>query len=190
MSDLFKSDGTSTSRVHKWKSLFALNSTTPLRSCILNATSLKKNLAKEMSKLYGHLSTQLHFNINPLHGIELNTGSVTEFELNMLVCLCIHFQVKYTIVRAVGPKVQRAPWPQGQVGTSGRAPWSSPRSRGGYTKSLMRPTSTRPVGGSSFVPSAARSLPSVYVPSASPHGPSAVTRGLLGVDDAVLKAPE
>ena len=105
---LARTDLFNTTRFAKWKALFALDSSAPLVECITKSTGFtKENLPFKVKNLYKTLSDELHFKLNALNGLELNTAVVTKEQLNFLVCLCEHFKVKYTVVIAEQPTKRR-----------------------------------------------------------------------------------
>ena len=53
-----------------------------------------------MAQIYNRLSENLHFNIGPLNGIELNTGWFSNADLEVLKCVCVHFHLDFTVVVA------------------------------------------------------------------------------------------
>ena len=101
--DLYK-----TTRIFKWKALFALESSAPLVECITNSTGwAKTHLPFKVKDLYQALSSEQRFKMSNLNGLELNTAVVTKEQLRVLVCLCQHFNVKYTVVIAEKPSKWR-----------------------------------------------------------------------------------
>lgn len=97
-----------TTRFVKWKALFALDSSAPLVECLMKCTGwAKKLLPTRIENFYHTLSNELHFKTNALNGLELNTAVVNKEQLRVLVCLCQHFNVKYTVVIAEQPTKRR-----------------------------------------------------------------------------------